>query len=65
MKTVLQYVRKFQTTDSIVEMKRTCRRRDEEVDESDAMLEEDIYFGFHGNEACLHHYHELQQSCCI
>jgi hypothetical protein len=57
---------RFQTTDSIIGMKRTCRRRDkEEVDESDAMLEEDIYFGFHSNEACLHHGHELQQSCYI
>jgi hypothetical protein len=47
-------------------MKRTCRRRDEEeVDESDALLEEYIHFGLHGSEACLHHHHELQQSCCI
>jgi hypothetical protein len=38
----------------------TCRRRDEEEeDESDAMLEEDICFGLHGNEACLHHHHEF------
>jgi hypothetical protein len=66
MKIVVQYVRRFQATDSIIDMKRTCRRCDEEeVDESDAMLEEDIYFGLHSNETCLHHHHELQQSFCI
>jgi hypothetical protein len=65
MKTVVQYVRRFQITASIIEMKRTCRRCDEEVDESGAMLEEEIYFGLHSNEARLHHHHELQQSCCI
>jgi hypothetical protein len=66
MKTVLQYVRRFQTTDTVIEMKGTCRRLDkEEVGESDAMLEEDIYFGLHSNEACLHYHHELKQSCCI
>jgi hypothetical protein len=47
MKTVVQYVRRFQITASIIEMKRTCRRCDEEVDESGAMLEEEIYFGLH------------------
>jgi len=66
MKTILQYVRRFQTADSIIDMKRTCSRRDkEEVDESDAVLEEDLYFGLHGNDARLQHHHELQQSCCI
>jgi len=66
MKTVLQYVRRFQTTKSIIHMKRTCRRHDEEeADESDAMVEEDVYFGLHANEARLHHHHELQQSCYI
>jgi hypothetical protein len=66
MKTVLQYFRRFQSTDSIIDMKKTCRRHDEEEgDESDAVLEEDLYFGLHGNEACLCHHRELQQSCCI
>jgi hypothetical protein len=38
----------------------TCGRHDEEEeDESDAILEEDIYFGLHGNEACLCHHHEF------
>jgi hypothetical protein len=66
MKTVLQYFRRFQTTDPIIYMKKTCRRCDEEEgDESDAVLEEDLHFDLHGNEACLRHHHELQQSCCI
>jgi hypothetical protein len=66
MKKILHYVGRFQTTVSIVDMKRTCRgHAEEEVDKSDPMLEGEIYFGLHSNEACLHHQHELQQSCCI